>query len=85
MEGVEVPISLTVIRRLFEIFPNLETLDLSRRFSYIQDSHFTKLHTFIRRIFSSSNTSMIPLSTNGYRELLCKPELMVTGIEDEIY
>ncbi len=75
-----------VIRRLVEIFPNLEYLGLNGDFSNINDvwpsGHFTKLHSFMS-YDSSANTCMIPLPASSYRELICVPELMVRGIKDE--
>ncbi len=73
---------------MVEIFPNLESLLFSGDFSYIKDvwpsSHFTKLHS-LSTPYYSPNTCMIPLSTNGYRELHCKPELIAKGIKGEIF
>ncbi len=77
---------MTVLKQLLHIFPNVKTLNLEcNKNSKIEgawpSSHYINLRS-LRFRNSYLESKMIPLSLNGYQELVCKPELMIRGIED---
>ncbi len=68
------------------IFPNVKTLSLySTNFEGAWPStHYTNLRLFNTNdeALSGVDSKVIPLSLNGYQELICKPEAMIRGIKD---
>ena len=71
-----------------DIFPYVKTLNIycdddSKIEGAWPSSHYINLRSFNDRFRNSDlESKMIPLSLNGYQELVCKPELMIRGIED---
>ncbi len=78
---------MTVLKQLLDIFPNVKCLNLyclddSKIEGAWPSTDFTNLRSFNDLWGRVLESKMIPLSLNGYQELICLPELMIKGIED---
>ena len=85
--GYRVIISVTVLKQLLHIYPNVKRVILlcsvdSKIEGAWPSTHYTNLRSFNDKWGKVFESKMIPLSLNGYQELECKPELMIRGIQD---